>query len=43
MLKIRTTGKENYSRVREFYYSLINAMKGAEYSPGWEKDIYPAH
>ena len=41
MLQIRVAGKEDYSNVRDFYYLLIDAMEDAEYTPGWEKDIYP--
>lgn len=41
MLQIRVAGKEDDSSVRDFYYGLIAAMETAEYTPGWEKDIYP--
>ncbi len=41
MLQIRTAESNDYSTVRNFYYSLIDAMKNAEYKPGWERDIYP--
>lgn len=41
MLQIRTAKPEEYTRVRDFYYDLINAMKDAKFKPGWEKDIYP--
>ncbi len=41
MLKIRLATDEDYVRVRDFYYSLTDAMKTAQYRPGWEKDIYP--
>lgn len=39
--KIRAAKTEDYIRVRDFYYVLIDAMKDAEYKPGWEKDVYP--
>ncbi|PWM69229.1 MAG: GNAT family N-acetyltransferase [Eubacteriales Family XIII. Incertae Sedis bacterium] len=42
MLQIRTADNSDYSDVRDFYYSLIDAMADAEYKPGWQKDIYPA-
>lgn len=42
MLKIRMAAVQDYNEVREFYYSLIDAMKNAEYKPGWERDVYPA-
>lgn len=41
MLQIRTADGRDYSNIRDFYYSLIDAMEDAEYKPGWEKDIYP--
>lgn len=41
MLKIRTAVGGDYNSVRDFYYSLIDAMKDAPYQPGWEKDVYP--
>lgn len=41
MPKIRTADKNDYGSVRDFYYSLIEAMEDSEYRPGWEKDVYP--
>lgn len=41
MLRIRVANDEDYSHIRDFYYSLIDAMEDAEYKPGWERDIYP--
>lgn len=41
MLSIRVANDEDYIRIRDFYYSLIDAMEDAEYKPGWERDIYP--
>ena len=38
-------GKEKpgaLEEVRAFYHALIDAMRGAKYSPGWKKDIYPS-
>lgn len=40
MLKIRTAKDEDYIHIRDFYYSLIDAMEEAEYKPGWERDIW---
>ena len=35
--------KENeYEAIRQFYYSVIEAVKNAEYKPMWQKDIYPS-
>ena len=41
MLRIRLADSSDYSNIRDFYYSLIEAMEKAEYKPGWKKDIYP--
>lgn len=41
MLNINVAQKEDYIKVRDFYYHLIDEMRNAEYKPGWEKDIYP--
>ena len=32
---------EELAVVRGFYYDLIDAMAGAEYSPKWTKEVYP--
>lgn len=40
-MQIRPAGRSDYSNVRNFYYSLIDAMEEAEYNPGWKRDIYP--
>lgn len=42
MLTVYKAQGSDYERVRHFYHSLIYAMKGAEYQPGWKIDIYPA-
>ena len=41
MLHIRTAGMDDYDNVRDFYYSVIDGLKDAKYSPDWKKDIYP--
>ena len=41
MLQIRVADSVDYNNVREFYYTLIDAMADAKYKPGWERDIYP--
>ena len=41
MLQIRTAGIDDYNNVKEFYYSLIEELQYAKYSPEWKKDIYP--
>ena len=40
---MKTAAKEDYIRVRDFYYSLTDAMEHAEFNPGWKKDVYPTH
>lgn len=42
MLHIRTAKKAEYSKVRAFYHSMIDAMEDAEFKPQWEKDVYPS-
>lgn len=39
---IRMALESEYEDVRQFYYSLIDALQSAQYSPGWEKGVYPA-
>ena len=41
MLDIRLARKDEFQAVRAFYHHLIDLMQGAEYTPGWEKDVYP--
>lgn len=42
MLQIRTAGINDFDNIKEFYYSVIDELENAEYSPEWKKDIYPA-
>ena len=47
MLQIRIANHNDYIRVRDFYYSLIDAMKDAEYNEGykniqWSVDVADA-
>ncbi|MCH5349731.1 MAG: GNAT family N-acetyltransferase [Oscillospiraceae bacterium] len=41
MLHIRIACMDDFDNVREFYYTVIDGLKDAEYSPDWKKDIYP--
>ena len=41
MLEIRSARPDEFQAVRAFYHRLIDLMRGAEYKPGWEKDVYP--
>ncbi|MEF9920968.1 MAG: GNAT family N-acetyltransferase [Erysipelotrichaceae bacterium] len=40
-MEIRQARNDEYRQVLDFYYDLIDAMRDHEYSPGWEKKIYP--
>jgi ribosomal protein S18 acetylase RimI-like enzyme len=42
MLVIRPAQTCEYQRVRLFYHAVIRGLKDAEYSPGWQIDIYPS-
>lgn len=41
MLQIKKANMESYEKVRDFYYSLTDAMEGSEFPPGWKRDVYP--
>ena len=41
-LQITRASAEEYSEVRYFYHSLIDAMQGSPFHPMWQKDIYPS-
>lgn len=41
MLEIKIATKEDYPAVRDFYYSIIDAIADSPFGPGWERDIYP--
>ena len=41
-MNIRYAKQSEFNDVVSFYYGLIDSMRGAEYRPRWEKDIYPA-
>ena len=38
---VRAAAGCDLERVMDFNHSLIDAMKDAEYKPGWKKGIYP--
>ena len=40
-MRIGRAKPEDYGRVRDFYYELIDAMAGARFNPRWEKEVYP--
>ncbi|MBO5461068.1 MAG: GNAT family N-acetyltransferase [Ruminococcus sp.] len=41
MFYIRKANENEFEKVRDFYYSLIDMMQTSKYFPGWEKGIYP--
>ena len=40
-MRVRLAEKKDYERVVDFYYTLIDKMRGSKYNPIWEKDVYP--
>ena len=40
-VKIRLAQIDEYERVKDFYYDVIDGFRDAEYSPMWEKGVYP--
>lgn len=41
--EIRKAEASEFQAVRGFYHQLIDELEGAQYSAGWEKDVYPAN
>lgn len=41
MLDIRLAKSDEYDKIIEFYYNLIDSMQNTEYKPKWKKGIYP--
>ena len=39
-INIQAAAGCDLERVMDFYHSLIDAMKDAEYKPGWKKGIF---
>lgn len=39
---IRRAAPEELETVRRFYHEVTDGLEGAEFSPGWKKDIYPS-
>lgn len=40
-LLIRQARSEEFDRVRDFYFKLIDDMQNCEYHPKWQKGVYP--
>lgn len=38
---IRVAKTDEFHKIMELYYDLIDSMQGVEYKPGWEKGVYP--
>lgn len=41
MVEIRLANHDDFQNVQGFYYALIEEMSHLEYTPRWEKDVYP--
>ncbi len=41
-LKIRKAHADEFDKVLTFYFSVIDALEGAEYNLGWVKEVYPS-
>lgn len=41
-MRIYTAEEFEFSDVRAFYHTLIDAMKNSPYNIGWKKDVYPS-
>ncbi len=40
-MEIRLANRGEYGLVKQFYDEIIDGMCASEFSPGWEKDVYP--
>lgn len=40
-MEIRKAADGEFTRVWDFYGSLIDTMEHAEFKPGWEREVYP--
>ena len=40
-MEIRQAKISELNDVMQFYYDITDDMKGSEFKPGWEKDVYP--
>lgn len=41
-MSLRIAKPEEFDQVQEFYWNLIDAMRGRADTPKWEKGVYPA-
>lgn len=41
MLKIRAANNDDFGKIKNFYWNLIDSFEHMEYTPGWIKGIYP--
>jgi len=41
-LTIRKAKTDEFDKVLSFYFSVIDALEGAEYNLGWVKEVYPS-
>ena len=41
-MTFRRAKSEEFERIRDFYWALIDVMEGKEGDPGWRRGIYPS-
>ena len=42
MSDIKGLSEKDFQRLQNFYWTLIDKMRGSAYLPGWEKGVYPS-
>lgn len=40
-MRIEVAEKKDYERAVDFYYTLIDKMRGSKFNPLWQRDVYP--
>ena len=41
-MEFRCAKTEEFTRVRDFYWRLIDRMEGGKFDPGWRRGVYPS-
>lgn len=41
MDKLRVASLEEFEKLKNFYYSVIDGLEGTPYLPAWQKGVYP--
>ena len=42
MSDIKGLSEKDFQSLQNFYWTLIDKMRGSAYLPGWEKGVYPS-